>query len=148
MPHAELVDALRADRLGCYAGEDVGTPNVDELARQGVVFEYAISQASWTTPSTASIMTGLYPSQVGIDCQRSKPREGRLSARTLDPALLRLAGIGVDRLGHAFWKFLGPEHPGYVPNNPCERVADEHYALVDRRIGELVELLDKARIPP
>jgi arylsulfatase A-like enzyme len=41
MPHAILilVDTLRADHLGCYAGEDLGTPNMDWLARQGVVFE-------------------------------------------------------------------------------------------------------------
>lgn len=52
--------------------------------------------------------------------------------------------IGVDRLGHAFWKFFDPGHPRHVPNNPYERVADEYYRLIDRRLGELLELLDDA----
>jgi hypothetical protein len=95
MPHAILilVDALRADHLGCYAGEDLGTPNTDGLARQGVVFRNAMSQASWTRPSTASIMTGLYPSQTGLVGKWSKTGEGRLSARTLDPSIPTLAEI-------------------------------------------------------
>jgi hypothetical protein len=93
MPHAILilVDALRADHLGCYAGEDLGTPNMDRLARQGVVFENAISQGSWTRPSTASMMTGLYPSQNGVGSRWSKTNEGRLSARSLDPSIPTLA---------------------------------------------------------
>jgi arylsulfatase A-like enzyme len=86
-----LVDALRADHLGCYAGEDLGTPNIDRLARQGVVFENAISQGSWTRPSTASMMTGLYPSQNGVGSRWSKTDEGRLSARSLDPSIPTLA---------------------------------------------------------
>ena len=95
MPHAILilVDALRADHLGCYAGEDLGTPNMDRLAQQGIVFENAISQGSWTRPSTASMMTGLYPSQNGVGSRWSKTDEGRLSARSLDPSIPTLAEI-------------------------------------------------------
>jgi predicted AlkP superfamily phosphohydrolase/phosphomutase len=52
--------------------------------------------------------------------------------------------IGVDRLGHAFWKFFDPEHPKYVAGNPHEDVADDYYRLIDDRIGELVELVDDA----
>ncbi|HVD45218.1 MAG TPA: sulfatase, partial [Rubrobacter sp.] len=88
-----LVDALRADHLGCYAGEDLGTPNMDRLAQQGIVFENAISQGSWTRPSTASMMTGLYPSQHGVGSRWSKTDEGRLSARSLDPSIPTLAEI-------------------------------------------------------
>jgi predicted AlkP superfamily phosphohydrolase/phosphomutase len=52
--------------------------------------------------------------------------------------------IGVDRLGHAFWKFFDPEHPRYVPDNRYESVADEYYELIDERLGELMELLEDA----
>ena len=52
--------------------------------------------------------------------------------------------IGVDRLGHAFWKFFDPEHPRYEPGNPYESVADEYYRLIDRRLGELLETLEDA----
>src|SRR3712207_5516573 len=52
--------------------------------------------------------------------------------------------IGVDRLGHAFWKFFDPDHPRFVPGNPYERVAEDYYRYVDERIGELLEVLDDA----
>lgn len=59
------VDSLRADRLGCYGYKRGLTPNMDRLARQGVRFERAISQASWTWPSLHSIMTSTYVSTHG-----------------------------------------------------------------------------------
>lgn len=102
MTHALLilVDALRADHLGCYAGENRGTPNADALAREGALFRNAVSQASWTRPSTASIMTGLYPSQTGLGGRWSKTREGRLRTRTLAPSIPTLAEL-VTAAGHA-----------------------------------------------
>jgi arylsulfatase A-like enzyme len=100
-----LVDALRADHLGCYAGEDTGTPNVDELARQGIVFRNAISQAPWTRPSVASLMTGLYPSQHGLVDRVQGRKKGR-SVAALDPAVPTLAEI-LAANGHATAAFLG-----------------------------------------
>ncbi len=59
------VDTLRPDHLGCY-GNTLGiTPNIDELAKEGVLFENAYSQAGWTLPSLASILTGAYPKDHG-----------------------------------------------------------------------------------
>ncbi|MGE5644247.1 MAG: sulfatase-like hydrolase/transferase [Acidobacteriota bacterium] len=55
------IDTLRADRLGCYGNANVATPNLDALARRGVVFENGLAQAPLTAPSHASMMTGLYP---------------------------------------------------------------------------------------
>jgi choline-sulfatase len=55
------IDTLRADRLGCYGYSKVETPNLDKIARQGVLFENAVAQAPITAPSHASMMTGLYP---------------------------------------------------------------------------------------
>jgi arylsulfatase len=61
-----LVDALRADRLGCYGYERPLTPFLDSLAERGTVFLRAYSQASWTNPSIASLITSRYQSQHGI----------------------------------------------------------------------------------
>ena len=60
------VDALRPDHLGCYGYERNTSPNIDKLAREGVMFTQAISQGSQTVPSIPSLMTSLYPSQHGI----------------------------------------------------------------------------------
>jgi arylsulfatase A-like enzyme len=60
-----MVDTLRADRLGAYGAEDVQTPRIDGLASDGILFTRAFAQASWTRPSVATILTGLYPSSHG-----------------------------------------------------------------------------------
>jgi arylsulfatase A-like enzyme len=58
-------DALRTDHVGCYGARRVATPTIDELAATGVRFDQAIAAAPWTCPSTASMITGLYPHHHG-----------------------------------------------------------------------------------
>src|SRR5712664_5000725 len=55
------VDTTRADRMGFLGSKKGLTPNLDALARQGVVFEKAYSQAPLTPVSHATIFTGTYP---------------------------------------------------------------------------------------
>jgi arylsulfatase A-like enzyme len=57
-----LVDTLRADRLKVYNPHTrVRTPSISRFARSAVVFERAMAAESWTKPSVASLLTGLYP---------------------------------------------------------------------------------------
>jgi arylsulfatase A-like enzyme len=59
-----MLDAQRADRLGCYGGDEAAaTPNMDALAKDGRLFLHAYSQASHTKPSTASLLTSRYPTE-------------------------------------------------------------------------------------
>ena len=62
-----VVDALRADHLGCLGYGRIQTPNIDRLAREGVLFTQCISQAPWTLPSLGSLLTSKYPSQHGAE---------------------------------------------------------------------------------
>jgi len=57
-----MVDTLRADHLSCYGYDAIRTPAIDALAAEGTRFAHAYSQASWTRPSVATILTSLYPS--------------------------------------------------------------------------------------
>jgi len=61
-----VIDTLRADYLGCYGHDRPTSPRIDELAAEGVVFEHAISPASWTLPAMASMLTGLYGEGHGL----------------------------------------------------------------------------------
>jgi len=56
-----VVDTLRADHLSAYGYGRPTSPNLEKLAREGVLFENAISPSSWTLPAHASMLTGLYP---------------------------------------------------------------------------------------
>jgi arylsulfatase A-like enzyme len=61
-----VVDTLRVDRLSCYGNPRPTTPHLDALAAQGVRYSRAHSQAPWTTPSIAALLTSQYPSVLGI----------------------------------------------------------------------------------
>jgi len=56
-----LVDTLRADHTTPYGYARDTTPELAKLARDAVVFDTAIAQASWTKPSVASLFTSLLP---------------------------------------------------------------------------------------
>lgn len=60
------LDTTRADRLAAYGARGVGTPVLDRLAAEGVLFEHAVAVAPITLPSHASLFTGLYPPRHGV----------------------------------------------------------------------------------
>ena len=60
------IDTLRADHLDLYGYPRKTAPSLTELASRGVTFDHAVSQAPWTLPSIASLLTSLYPSQHGV----------------------------------------------------------------------------------
>jgi len=60
------LDTLRPDHLSFNGYRRPTSPHFDALAKAGVYFGQAISQAPWTTPSHMSVFTGLYPSIHGL----------------------------------------------------------------------------------
>jgi arylsulfatase A-like enzyme/predicted Zn-dependent protease len=60
------IDTARADHFGCYGFEGVKTPNIDGLAREGVLFEHSAATVPITLPSHCSILTGLIPPRHGV----------------------------------------------------------------------------------
>ena len=67
------MDTVRADHLGCYGASSAQTPTLDALARDGVVFDRAISQVPLTWPSHAAMLTGTYPFQNGVQDFTGQP---------------------------------------------------------------------------
>lgn len=61
-----LVDALRADRLGCYGSTRPTSPSVDAFAKNATLYERAVAQATWTRPAVTSLLTGLGPHAHGV----------------------------------------------------------------------------------
>jgi arylsulfatase A-like enzyme/Tfp pilus assembly protein PilF len=60
------IDTLRADRLHLYGYTKGATPHLDELGREGVVFEQVFSHCPLTLPAHASLLTGLLPPHHGV----------------------------------------------------------------------------------
>ena len=77
-----IADDLNCD-IGAYGNNEVFTPNIDELAKNGVLFENAHVQYPLCGPSRVSLMTGLYPDQ-------TKSKELRLYVRQTIPDVITL----------------------------------------------------------
>ncbi len=61
-----LTDNQGAWTLGCHGNPDIKTPNVDRLAAEGVRFTRALSSNPVCSPTRATFLTGLLPSQHGV----------------------------------------------------------------------------------
>jgi arylsulfatase A-like enzyme len=105
------IDTLRADHLGAYGRSPTITPQMDRIAREGVVFTRGLASSPWTTPSVASMLTGLptirhdagRPLSAGFTFRRS-PLGGRFT--TLAE---RFAAAGYRTRGVVANAFLHPE---------------------------------------
>lgn len=61
-----MTDNQGAWTLGCYGNPDIRTPNIDRLAREGVRFTRAFCNNAVCSPTRATYLTGLMPSQHGV----------------------------------------------------------------------------------
>jgi arylsulfatase len=83
-----VLDALRADALGCYGASLPTSPRIDAFAAESLLFEQAFAAASYTPASTASLFTGLTPAGhqvVGLEGE-ALPGEHVTLAETLAAA--------------------------------------------------------------
>ena len=67
------IDTVRADRLGAYGYARAATPVIDRLARDGVRFADATTQAPLTGPAHAALLTGVYPARLGVRDNATTP---------------------------------------------------------------------------
>jgi len=99
-----ILDAARADAFSAY-GAARPTPFVDSLAAEGTRFTRAYSPSSWTSPATASLLTGRYPDAHGV-----QEWNQRLSD-SIPTVTEMLAEAG-------YYTFLGSQHLVYQGNLP------------------------------
>lgn len=74
-------DDLKASVLGCYGNTTCDTPNIDRLAREGVVFERAYCQGTVCGPSRQSFMFSKYRGKGDVNLGEHFKNNGWYSAR-------------------------------------------------------------------
>ena len=61
-----LSDNQSSSLLGTYGNKEIKTPNIDRLANEGIRFNNAFAVNGVCSPTRATLLTGLIPSQTGI----------------------------------------------------------------------------------
>ncbi len=57
--------------LGCYGDTFATTPNLDNFAKQGILYKNAFATAPVCAPSRSTLITGMYPPSIGTEHMRS-----------------------------------------------------------------------------
>ena len=127
-------DDLGYADIGVYGGQDIPTPNIDRIAREGIRFTSAYVSGPYCSPTRAGLMTGRYPQRFGHEFQPELafsadgstefglPLTQQTMADRLKTAGYRTALFGKWHLGTAdrfhpmhrgfeeFYGFLGGQH--------------------------------------
>ncbi len=143
-PHIILisVDTLRWDYLGAYGyPEPEISPTINWLAKQGTLFEQAVTTAGTTIPSHGSMLTGLYPRQHGA---RSNKHGLNPEAVTL---AAELSASGYQTGAFASVRFLakiGKLNRGFQADNLAAFNAKKGWnpQSADETIGQVDDWLD------
>ena len=113
------IDTLRADRVGAYGHAPARTPNLDRMAREGVLVEEVVMAVPQTRPSHATLFTGRHPFEHGLRDNTHGP---------LDPRWPTLASL----LGSS-----GYQTAGFIGAYPVARPSglDRGFAVFDDPFG-------------
>lgn len=106
-----VVDDLRCDEFSAAGHPYLSTPNIDRLAKEGVLFENAYHVSPLCSPNRASILTGQYPSRHGIidNVARSEASHHL----ELFPIALQKAGYATAHIGKWHMGNDPTPRPGY-----------------------------------
>jgi arylsulfatase A-like enzyme len=128
-----LVDALRADRLGCYGYRRGTSPHLDAFAREAVLVERTFAHSSWTKASVASLLTGSTPFRHGVEDRND----------ALPPGVTTLAQVLRDAGYHTVMVYANTwVGPPWGLDRGFEDVRRLPLARSDRIHREIVKILD------
>lgn len=131
-------DTLRRDHLNFYGHSRETAPMLARMAKEGVLFNNAISNASWTKVSTPSIMTGLYPATHGVALQTDRLP----SSATTMAEVYRAAGYATLSLSSV--PFTGQYtnlHQGFEELHESSSLSSDGSALSSKTGREYVDRL-------
>ena len=114
-----LIDQLSALALPLYGNDNIKTPNIDRLAKEGVTFVNSVCVTPFSSPARASLVTGLYPVTHGVIVNQFDPEEFPFSKPAvpkvvagLDPTTVTTEGTLYD-CGYQT-KIYGKWHLGWL----------------------------------
>jgi len=137
-----FVDDQGYQDLGCFGSPKIKTPCIDRMAAEGVRFTDFYVAAPICSPSRAALLTGCYPTRVGLGnwVQRPDSRLGIHPDEVTLAELLRQKGYATACIGKWHLGFLPP----FVPTN---QGFDYYFGLYHNLDLEADYLADEGGVP-
>jgi len=143
-----VLDTVRRDRLSAYGNPRETSPELDAFAARATLFERAIAPAQWTTPSHASMFTGLYPSVHRVTQGNFKLAEsiptlaeilgcaGYHTVAFCNNPLVAVLDNGLQRGFEYFYSYAGaaPNRPVGARHSPLRQALAARFRLFARRV--------------
>lgn len=127
-----VFDAMSARNMALYGYRRKNTPNLERLAQRATVFHQHYSAGTFTTPGTASLLTGLYPWT-----HRAINYSGLIAREHVEHNIFRTVGKEFYRL--AFSQNLWPNYFFAQFHRDIEkRLSPAAFSIVDQIIGDKV----------
>jgi uncharacterized sulfatase len=146
-------------QLGCYGDTYATTPHLDALAKKGIIFRHAWSNAPVCAPARTTIITGMYPTSLGAEHMRSMvhlPSDIKMFPQYLREAgyyctnnakedynLYKPDGVWDDSSTKAHWRNRQPGQPFFSVFN----FTTTHESQIRKRPHTPVHDPDQVRVP-
>ncbi len=144
-----VVDDLRTN-IGAYGDSIAITPNIDKLSHGGLTFDRAYCQMAVCGPSRSSVLTGMYPDQIGVTDLNTHFRIKQPNVVTL-PQIFKMNGYKALTIGKIFHARKSAQDSISLSSPPILNlgIKKEQYLLTKNRTGkkanatEAVDTLDE-----
>lgn len=131
-----MADDLGYGDVGAFGQTKIRTPNIDQLAKQGMRLTQCYAGNAVCAPSRCVLMTGMHPGHAQVRNNREVQPEGQHPLKEGTPTIARLLqNAGYVTGGFGKWGLGGPESSGRPLNQGidrwfgynCQRKAHSHY---------------------
>jgi predicted AlkP superfamily phosphohydrolase/phosphomutase len=143
VPQTSPPPLVNGELVSCFLTSDTRTDPYTHPAElraevEGLVGTYRVDVRNFRSDERDRILAEVYE----MTEQRFTVCRHLLDSRSWD--FFMMVEIGLDRMHHAFWRYLDPTHPRYQPEHRYRDAIRNYYAYLDDEIGELLDRFDES----
>jgi predicted AlkP superfamily phosphohydrolase/phosphomutase len=142
VPQTSPPPAVNGELVSCFLTSDTRRdpythPESLRAEIESLVGSYQVDVRSFRSEERDRILAQVYE----MTEQRFSVCRRLLDTRPWD--FFMMVEIGLDRMHHAFWRFLDTEHPRHEPDHRYRDAIRNYYIYLDEEIGDLLERFDE-----
>lgn len=145
VPQTYPVQPVNGHMVSCFLTPSAQSqytypPELKEEIAGWIDGEFLVDVPNFRSDDKDQILADIYrmAEQHFLVCRRLLERDSYDYFMTVD--------MGVDRIHHAFWKYMDPSHPKYEPGHRFARAIHDYYVFIDGQIADLLDRVDSDTI--